>query len=127
LKTIWIINDYAGTPYHGMEFRHYYLAREWIKNGYKVYIITATFSHYFYKLPKVKQTFNFEEIDGINYIWIKVPKYKNSSDKKRVLKWFIFSWRLLFLPTSKMKNPDIIIASPTSPLFIISVTESQKN
>jgi len=42
------------------------------------------------------------------------------------LKWFIFSWRLLFLPTSKMKNPDIIIASPTSPLFIISAYRVSK-
>jgi len=23
-KNIWIINEYAGSPYHGMEFRHYY-------------------------------------------------------------------------------------------------------
>jgi hypothetical protein len=23
-KTLWIINEYAGSPYYGMEFRHYY-------------------------------------------------------------------------------------------------------
>jgi len=22
-KTLWIINEYAGSPYHGMEFRHF--------------------------------------------------------------------------------------------------------
>jgi len=30
-KTLWIINEYAGSPYHGMEFRYYYLE----KNGKK--------------------------------------------------------------------------------------------
>lgn len=54
-KTIWIINDYAGSPYHGMVFRHYYLAKEWVKKGYNVYIISATYSHYFknYLLRKI--------------------------------------------------------------------------
>jgi len=26
-KTLWIINEYAGSPYHGMEFRHYCLEK----------------------------------------------------------------------------------------------------
>jgi len=119
-KTIWIINDYAGSPYHGMVFRHYYLAKEWVKKGYNVYIISATYSHYFKKLPPSKDIYNFEEIDEINYIWIKVPKYKNSIDKKRVLKWFVFSFNLLgFLFNKKIKKPDIIISSPTAPFPII--------
>ncbi len=46
-KHIWIINEYAGSPYYGMEFRHYYLAKELIKLGYNVTIISATYSHLF--------------------------------------------------------------------------------
>jgi len=26
-KTLWIINEYTGSPYHGMETRHYYLSK----------------------------------------------------------------------------------------------------
>jgi hypothetical protein len=37
-KTLWIINEYTGSPYHGMEFRHYYLGKELVKRGYNVYI-----------------------------------------------------------------------------------------
>ncbi len=95
-KTIWFINDYAGSPYHGMEFRHYYLAKEWVKKGYKVYIITASYSHLFRKKPKIDKTFNFGNIDGIDYIWIKVLNYGESTNKKRVLKWFEFKVNFFF-------------------------------
>jgi len=111
-KTIWFINDYAGSAYHGMEFRNYYFAKEFVKLGFKVYIITASHMHLFKKLPKVKGSYTLEEIDGINYLWVKVPKYNSSTDKKRVLKWFIFSAKLFNLPLKKMQKPDFIIASP---------------
>ncbi len=125
-KTIWIINDYAGSPYHGMVFRHYYLAKEWIKLGYNVYIITASYSHYFKNLPQINSAFTFEKIDGINYIWVKVPHYNNSTDKKRVLKWFVFTAKLFFLPLNKIEKPDVIIASPTAPFFVIPVYKLSK-
>jgi len=125
-KTIWIINDYAGSPYHGMVYRNYYLAQEWNKKGYKVYIISASYSHFFKKLPKIKGSFTFENINNINYLWIKVPHYKDSWDKKRILKWFVFSIKLLFIPFKKMKKPDIIIASATAPFFTISTYKLAK-
>jgi hypothetical protein len=39
-KTLCIINEYAGSPYHGMETRHFYLSKELLKLGLDVYIIT---------------------------------------------------------------------------------------
>ncbi len=121
MKTIWIINEYAGSPYHGMEYRHYYLAKEFLKMGFSVYIITASYSHLFTNLPDVKKSFNIEKIDGINYVWVKVPKYKNSWDKKRVIKWVVFTFKTLFkLPVKNMTTPDIIILSPMAPFPIVS-------
>ncbi len=125
-KTIWIINDYAGSAYHGMEFRNYYFAKEWVKKGYKVYIITASYMHLFKKLPKINGNFTFENIDGIDYIWVKVPNYGESTNKKRVLKWFVFSAKLFFLPFSKMKKPDVVIASPMAPFLVISAYKIAK-
>ena len=125
-KTIWFINDYAGSKYHGMEFRNYYFAKEFVKKGYKVYIITASFSHLFKKEPKINGNFTFEEIDGINYIWVKVPKYSESTDKRRVLKWFIFTVKLFFLPLKRMQKPDFIIASPMAPFLAIAAYKLAK-
>lgn len=117
-KTIWFINDYAGSKYHGMEFRNYYIARELVKNGHKIYIISASYMHLFRKSPEISGNYTFEDIDGINYIWIKVPKYRNSFDRKRVLKWFVFVVKLYFLPLKKLYKPDYIVASPMAPFLI---------
>ena len=117
-KTIWFINEYAGSRYHGMEFRNYYFAKEFVKRGHSVTIISASFSHLFKKLPKVESSYSFEEIDGITYLWIKVPKYSRSTDPKRVLKWFIFTKKLYSLPLNKMDKPDVIVASPMAPFMV---------
>lgn len=118
-KTIWFINDYAGSKHHGMEFRNYYFAKEFVKQGHEVYIITASYMHLFKKFPKTEGNFTFEKIDGINYIWVKVPKYRESTDKKRVLKWFLFTLKLYFLPLKKMKKPDVVVASPMAPFLAL--------
>ncbi len=117
-KTIWFINDYAGSRYHGMEFRNYYFAKELVKRGHRVTIITASFSHLFKQLPKVDGEYTFEEIDGIEYLWLKVPRYSKSTDPKRILKWFIFTKKLYFLPLEKMEKPDVIVASPMAPFLV---------
>ncbi len=118
-KTIWIFNDYAGSKYHGMEFRNYYVARELVKMGHKVTIVTASYMHLFKQLPKTEgNKYTFEMIDGIEYIWVDVPHYTSSTDKKRVWKWFVFVKRLYELPVKKMQKPDYVIASPMAPFLI---------
>lgn len=109
---IWIINEYAGSPYHGMEFRHYYLGKEFVKLGHNVTIISASYSHLFRNPPNINKYFTLEKIDGIKYLWIKVPKYEKSTDKRRVLKWIVFSLSLFFVPFNLLDKPDVIILSP---------------
>ncbi|RME17029.1 MAG: glycosyltransferase WbuB, partial [Bacteroidetes bacterium] len=106
-------------PYHGMEFRHYYLAKEMINLGYDVNIISASYSHLFKEQPKVKTRFTIDKIDGINYVWVKVPSYSSAHSKKRVLKWLIYTLSLFFLPIKKLSRPDYIIVSPmqTMPFY----------
>ncbi len=113
-KNIWIINEYAGSPYHGMEFRHYYLGKELVKSGHKVTIISSSYSHLFKHLPKQGR----ENIDGVNYLWLKTFNYGNSHDKRRVLKWFLFTFKCFFLPFM-LKKPNVIIVSPMAPFPIL--------
>jgi glycosyltransferase involved in cell wall biosynthesis len=113
-KNILIINDYAGSPYHGMEFRHYYLGKELVKKGYSVTIVSSSYSHLFKNQPKVKK----ENIDGIEYLWLKTFNYGTSHDKRRVLKWFLFAFKVFFL-LLLLKKPDVIVVSPMAPFPIL--------
>ncbi len=115
MKDIWIINEYAGSPYHGMEFRHYYIGKELNKRGHSVSVITSSYSHLFKNLPKKSK----ENIDGVDYYWLRTLNYGNSHNKKRVLKWFIFMLKCFFLPFFVKNKPDAIIVSPMAPFPIL--------
>ena len=64
-KTIWIINQYAGTPNHGMTFRSYFLAKEFIKY-HKVTIFSASFSHVMSNPPSISSIYSTK------YKWCKL-------------------------------------------------------
>ncbi len=113
-KNIWIINEYAGSPYHGMEFRHYYLGKELVKLGNRVTVVSSSYSHLFKNLPKEQR----ENIDGVDYLWLGTFDYGESHDKRRVLKWFLFMFKVFFLPFS-LQKPDVIIVSPMAPFPIL--------
>jgi len=113
-KNIWIINEYAGSPYHGMEFRHYYLGKELTKIGHHVTVISSSYSHLFKNLPNKSR----ENIDGTDYLWLKTFNYGSSHDKRRVLKWFLFMFKIFFLPFM-LKKPNVIIVSPMAPFAIV--------
>ena len=111
------IDHYAGSLEYGMEFRPYYLAKEWVKLGHKVRIVGADFSHLRIKNPIVKNDFDTELIDGIEYQWIKTIKYKGNGTN-RALSMFQFCWKLWTNAQSLVDEfrPDVVITSSTYPL-----------
>ncbi len=72
------IEHYAGSPEMGMEFRPYYLSREWVKMGHKVSIIAGDYSHLRKKNPAVTKDFQKQTIDGIDYYWLKTGTYEGN-------------------------------------------------
>jgi len=67
---ILLINHYAGSPRHGMEYRPYYLAREWVRGGHRVQIVAGSFSHVRSVQPALPQGGEHaldEVIDGVAY------------------------------------------------------------
>ena len=112
---ILLINHYAGSPEYGMEYRPYYLAREWVRMGNNVTIVGANFSHLRIKQPKVKE----EHIDGIRYVWLETPTYQGNG-MGRIKNMLVFLGKLY--SQEKQINaeykPDVVIASSTYPLDI---------
>lgn len=117
---IWIINQYAGSVEHGMEYRHYYLAKEFIKKGFGVSIISGSYSHLYSKKPEIKSQFTFQDIEGIKYCWVKLPRYSKTTGLGRIFNMFVFMLKLFFLPASGLNKPSAIIVSSPSLFPVIN-------
>ncbi len=109
------LNHYAGSPALGMEFRPYYLAREWVRLGHRVQMLAADFSHVRARQP----TAGDELIDGIAYRWYPAPHYQgNGLGRVRNIAAFL---RAVWRDTPRLLRefePDVVIASSTYPMDI---------
>lgn len=111
------IEHYAGSPEMGMEFRPYYLSHEWVKMGHNVTIIAGDYSHLRKKNPSVINDYTAENIDGIEYVWVRTGEYEGNGMKRALtMERFV---RKLYMNAGKIAKkyrPDVVIASSTYPL-----------
>lgn len=117
MKSILVINQFAGTPESGWGERHYYFAKYWKEQGYDVTIVSSSFNHMFKKTVQVDGFCKEEVYNGIKFYWIKTPVYDPKS-VKRFVSMLIFAWRVLFINKYLGNKPDFIIVS-SMPIFPI--------
>jgi glycosyltransferase involved in cell wall biosynthesis len=111
---VWFVNQYAGSPLHGMEFRHYELGRELAALGLTVVVISGSYSHLFARQPTTTGAYTFEDVGGLTYCWVRVPSYRRAMSLGRVYNMFMFMLRLYRLPTDRLPSPDAIVVSSPS-------------
>jgi len=123
---ILIINHYIGSARYGMDYRQYYLAREWVKLGHEVTILGAGYSHLRIHQPKVLENLQTEWIEGIRYLWIKTPQYR-SSGYRRIFNILAFVLKALYHYKKIARNvsPDAVLVASTYvldvyPAFLIA-------
>lgn len=116
---ILLINHYAGSPTHGMEYRPYYLGREWVDQGHRLTIVAASYSHVRNRQVSCHGPAQEELIDGIRYAWLRTPPYAGNG-WTRVRNMLTFLARLYRYRAYVMgpQRPDVVIASSTYPLDI---------
>ena len=119
-KTFFIINQYSSTPERGIGGRHYYLARELVNLGHKVYLIAASNTHLLRNPHNLRNDCKLENISGLKFLWIKTSKYKYAKDKKRIWNWFVFALKLLKLPKIAPDKPHAILYSSPSLISFLS-------
>ena len=109
------VNHYAGSPTLGMEYRPYYLAREWVRAGHPVQIVGASHSHVRARQPSPGD----ESVDGIAYRWLATPAYAGNG-VGRAWNIAVFLWRLWWRAggLARQFRPDAVIASSTYPMDI---------
>ena len=117
LVNILYINHYAGGPSYGMEYRPYYMAREWVRAGHAVTVVAASQSHVRSKQPAVSGRFTHECVDGVDFIWCETPKYQGNG-VGRVCNIATFLFRLSQWRQWLRQKPDVVIASSTYPADI---------
>jgi len=109
------IDHYAGSPALGMEYRPYYLAREWVRAGHAVRILAADHSHVRARQPQAGD----ETLDGIAYRWYRTPPYEgNGVGRARNIAAFLrHAWRDSDRLLAEAR-PDVVIGSSTYPMDV---------
>ena len=110
---ILLLNHYAGTPELGMEYRPYYLAREWVRQGHQVHIVAADHSHVRACQPQAGPAL----IDGIHYRWLPTPNYRgNGLGRLRNVMSYLRQSFAMAEELACSLQPDVVIASSTYPM-----------
>lgn len=118
---MWLINQYASTPETGMGGRQYYLAKELVKKGYRVYLFASLYTHLLREPKKINNKYLIEEVEpGFSFVWLSSVNYTEANDKKRVLNWFKFAYELAKVRMIISEAPDIIMYSSPSVIPYLS-------
>lgn len=113
-NSILIINHYAGSSKMGMEYRHFYLARELVRMGHTVTIVAASFSHLRGNNPLPDHSLQETVENGVSFVWIKTPPYyRNNAYRARNIAAFLSSLRRHAKQLVKDHRPDVVVASST--------------
>jgi glycosyltransferase involved in cell wall biosynthesis len=106
-----------------MEYRPYYLAREWVRAGHDVRIVAAGYSHVRGRQPcthgEVINRRTIEIVEKIQYVWYPTPPYKGNGIGRILNIWAFL--RQLWVDARRLISevkPDVVIASSTYPLDI---------
>ena len=111
-----IINQFASTPEYssGAGERHFYLANTLKNNGINLTIISGGRNHLFLKQPQTPKLFNYENIPGGQFVWVKLKNYSSKSLIGRAFSWVEFLIKIFSFPIDKNNRPDVIVVSSMS-------------
>lgn len=114
-KTLWIFNHYAEEPSTGTGLRHYHLARQLEKMGWRPIVFAASSIHQSdMNLIEGDSPYVAKEIDGITFVYIKARNYAGNG-KQRILNILEYTKGCLSV-APKLPKPQAILASSVHPL-----------
>lgn len=119
---IWYMHHYSGSKNEFKYGRPYFLAEAFKCIGVNCRIISASYHHLMRFPQDQKAPVEHLNDSGINYSWIKTPKYVGNGFG-RLINMLSFAVRLRFTNLVKKYNyerPDVIIVSSGHPLHFIA-------
>lgn len=129
---IWWINHYAVLPSQVGGTRHYSLARRLVEAGHEVTIIASRFNHFALRAvpdgssSAEAQKYRLESIDGVEFLWIGTPAYKNNS-LARLRNMTVFAARAARGARRMLQAPpDVVIGSSPHPFAALAAARIAK-
>lgn len=122
-QNVWIWNHYATNMFFDKAGRHYWIAENLIKNGYKPSIFCASTNHFSDNHIDTKgNKYLRDVVNNIPFIFVNTLRY-NGNEKKRILNMISFYTRLFKVAKHYAESngkPDVILASSVHPLTLVA-------
>lgn len=111
---ILLINQYAGAPSLGMEYRPHWLALEWQRLGHQVLVVAGDHSH----LRRVQPRPGRSTIEGVDFLTLRTSGYTDNGPLRFAN---LLAFRAQLYARSRQLvawRPDVVIASSTHPMDV---------
>ena len=125
IKTVWILNHYAGNMYVVGGGRHYYMAKYLKENGFNPVIFCSNYDHFTHRncVENGQHWIEKQESETkVSYVFVKTRAYPNNGIK-RVLNMTDFYRGMLKTAKQYAEEkgfPDVIYASSVHPLTLVA-------
>jgi glycosyltransferase involved in cell wall biosynthesis len=118
-RCIWVIAKYATALEQGFETRTLALARQWVRAGREVVILSSSANHF--TPTKPQRTPRADSIfEGVKMVVLRTMSYRKTASVRRVLSWFHFEWRIFREDLSDLPRPDVIVVSSLSLFSVLN-------
>jgi glycosyltransferase involved in cell wall biosynthesis len=116
---ILVINHYAGSDRMGMEYRPFYLGREWCQAGHKVTVVAGSWSHLRACQPAPSRDNDINEEEGVRFRWLRTNSYRGNGVGRVVsMTTFVTKLQCYAETIAAEEAPNVVICSSTYPLDI---------
>ena len=112
-----MLNHYATPPDTPGSTRQFDFASQLVKQGQQVTIFASGFSHRTRKEERLegKQNWRRENIDRVDFIWLRTTPYYGGNDWRRAVNMLSYSLRVVPLGLRFKESPDVVLASSPHP------------
>ena len=109
---ILIFNHYQTSFTYSASSRFAAIATEWQRQGHRVTLVSASYSHIYNEQPKVHGLFGVHEVEGVRFVLLRTPGFRDNGWGRTWNMLAFVALACLFVPWWAFRpRPDLVIAS----------------
>jgi glycosyltransferase involved in cell wall biosynthesis len=117
MKSLWILDHYSSEPKYGGIARQYDFANELALRGYRVVVVSSSYSHFTHKFIYDEDCKIIEVNDNVYYVYLRTLPYK-SNGTKRLLNMLSFVYSVVHYRSrieETCGKPDVVTGCSIHP------------